>query len=244
MGFSTVDLGAIASGGNVYRNLDRFGQRAKPSTELEETITVRLRAYTDVGYSNLMWTYEKALTVKFIDSNAPSYTIDYENNFDDGTVQGWAGAVDIGGGTAEVAVVTDYVLSPPYSLRLYHWCASSNTDNKQMEAHLYKSFNTPNKDEVYAIIGIRHVKMLFDWCKHWRVLDGTTLLIYVGRPNDNQQADYFPTARWMRCVVPLPPNTTVEVRIYLNWRAIKTASGAPYYLRSSIRLDDFKIISK
>jgi len=113
---TTKSLSQVLPGTNAYFNLDQFASRAKPTSETVETITVRLRAYTDVGYTDLKWTFERNITVYFIKTDDGSWTLDELDNFDDGTVQGWSGAVISPPSTWGVA--TDYVLSPPYSLKL------------------------------------------------------------------------------------------------------------------------------
>jgi len=127
--FTTNNLGACGSGANFYTYFNDFGTRAKPSAETEETITVRLRAYTDSGYLNLKWTFERVVTVSFIKSDDGSWTVDFLNNFDDGTVQGWAVANESynEGGFPQIAVVTDYVLSTPYAVKMTQRANSAHT---------------------------------------------------------------------------------------------------------------------
>lgn len=109
--FTENNLGSVASGASTYDNLDDFGTRARPASETVDSVTVRLRAYTDSGYSNLKWTYERSVSMVFLKTDDGSWTTDVSNNFDDGTVQGWAA-------TGIIDVATDYVLSVPYSCRM------------------------------------------------------------------------------------------------------------------------------
>jgi hypothetical protein len=80
---------------------------------MEENITLILKAYTDSGYTNLKWTYERIVTVYWINSLDAAWTVDMLNNFDDGTTQGWTGD---GSTDKPFGVQTDYVLSAPYSI--------------------------------------------------------------------------------------------------------------------------------
>jgi hypothetical protein len=246
--FGTVNLGLLASGADAYQNLDEFASRAKPSAsdlpngEKEENITLILKAYTDSGYTNLKWTFERVVTVHWINSADPAFTVDFLNNFDDGTVQGWAAANEIGNDTGypTVTVATDYVLSPPYSLRMKQYFAATGLGQKR--ARLYKSFTTPNKDKIYAIMDIRvgSTDPTYHYQKNLRIQQDTTLLIWLGKPYDTATADYIPEGKWIRVVVPLPKNTTLEIRIIHEAYAASSGSGIYLYLW----LDDFKIISK
>jgi len=241
--FTTNDFGLLASGGNMYRNIDNFGNRAKPASATTETITVRLRAYTDSGYTNLKWTFERVVDAVFIKSDDGSWTQDVLNNFDDGTVQGWAafneaGNDDGGYPAPAVQVRTDYVLSTPYSVRLFsRW----TTNLKEVRTRLYKSFTTPDRNNVFAIMNIRPG---FDdpaatYTKYIKFQRDGTDLVFLGRPFDTAFSDYAPPDnKWMRIVMPLPRNTTVEIRIVQDMYV----GSATHY--GYLWFDDFMIISK
>jgi len=234
--FTSNDLGGIASGGNSYFNLDQFGTRAKPAAETEETITVRLRAYTDAGYTILKWTYERVIDLVFIKSDDGSWTQDVLNNFDDGTVQGWAFTLEAGSASA-FTVITDYVLSVPYSLYWSAWQTSG-----EARGRVAKTFATPNRNKVYAIIDVRlysHVDAgTGAYLKYIVIRKDSDVLLFCGRPYDTVSALYLPINRWLRFVVPLPKNTSVSVRIAVDVR------GGSYYNAFEARMDDFRIISK
>jgi|GEM_PF-5253699 len=236
--FGTVNLGLLASGADAYKNLDEFASRAKPSAsdlpngEKEENITLILKAYTDSGYTNLKWTFERVVTVHWINSADPAFTVDVLNNFDDGTVQGWAARS--AAGALGLGVVTDYVLSPPYSVRLS--CFDGYLGSRWFE--VYKSFTTPDKPKVYAIIDCRVWGQTISGAhsnpEYLTVYQGSNPFIYCG-PD-------FPESKWVRFVVPLVKNTTAEIIIHLLATITQTPSGegVPVYLW----LDDFRIISK
>jgi hypothetical protein len=228
--FGTVDLGSLASGTDAYKNLDEFASRAKPSAsdlpngEKEENITLILKAYTDSGYTNLKWTYERIVTVHWINSADPAFTVDFLNNFDDGTVQGWTNPSGVG----TLAVATDYVLSPPYSLR---WSWSQSTGPSPVYnsgVRMQKSFTTPNKDKVFAIIDLRAGGVAQYWSITIQKDSDTLIYLY-----------YPPTNKWMRIVVPLPKNSTVVLN-FANYVYFPANTTGTTYLW----LDDFKIISK
>jgi len=243
--FGTVDLGLLASGTNAYRNLDNFGSRAKPAGEILESINLILRAYTDAAYSNLKWEYVRTVTVIWINSSDPSYTVDFLNSFDDGTVQGWDGAGELGVGQWGLVVSQDYVLSPPWSLSLWFRGPAGyicNPADNEIRARLYKTFNTPNRNFVYAIADIRLRRGPTDggncWPKYASFQNGTSILLFIGQPYDGALSVYPPVDKWIRLVTPLPKNTSVDVRLVLSMCSKHVAAMETIYL------DDFKIISK
>jgi len=246
--FGTVNLGSLASGANAYINLDNFASRAKPSAgslingELDEQITLTLRAYTDAGYSILKWTFNRVISVKFINSSDPAFTVDIVNNFDDGTVQGWAGTGSgLDAGFPQVAVATDYVLSVPYSLKMTSdWYI---TGPGQKNAYLFKSITTPNRNTVYAIVDIRVSELESDTRigeKNLRVRNGTTDLIFLGGPYAASTITLIPLNKWMRLIVPLAKNSVIDLRYFLEWHV--SAIGVSNF--TYVWIDDFKVISK
>ena len=251
--FTPVNLGLLATGANAYKNLDNFASRAKPTVaqlpngEMGENITLTLKAYTDSGYTDLKWTFDRVVQVIWINSADAAFTVDELDNFDDGTVQGWAVTIDAGGGgqAPTLTVVNDYVLSTPYSIKMLNPTGPSSQTSEQA-GRLYKSFTTPNKDTVYAIIDVRisipYVAYVGpSYSKYIRVNRDGTVLVFLGRPYDAVEANYAPLNKWMRIVVPLPKNVTTELRIIFGMVYIANAYGA---WRGYLWLDDFKMISK
>lgn len=240
--FQTVNLGLLGSGKNAYKNLDEFASRAKPSEseltdgEMEETIKLILKAYTDSDYTNLKWTFERYVTVHWINSADPAFTIDVLNNFDDGTVQGWEGYTTYGTYTLGVAI--DYVLSTPYSLKL-----TSQTGYYTDYCEIYKDFTTPDKNKVFAIFDVRvsHEKPPTDGViQQLNIRRNTTVLVFLGRrvQMSRGEGDFLPRNKWLRIVVPLPRNTSLTLRV----RVYSASIGTDY--DTYLWLDDFKIISK
>jgi len=239
--FATNNLGLLASGANQYYNLDNFGSRAKPASAVSETVTVRLRAYTDAGYTTLKWTFERVIDVVFIKSDDGSWTQDVLNNFDDGTVQGWAASNILNNysGYPTLAVQTDYVLSTPYSLRMDGRPAIGGP--AKLESRLYKSFTTANRNIVYAVFDVRvggTYYGTYQWMKQVVIYKDTDILVRIG-VYIASNAHHMPGNKWMRYVVPLPKNTTLELRIH-HVTYFSADSGTRAYLW----MDDFKIISK
>jgi hypothetical protein len=204
---------------------------------MEENITLILKAYTDSGYTNLKWTYERIVTVHWINSADAAFTVDFLNNFDDGTVQGWALTCEVTPSNAgSLGIATDYVLSAPYSLKMKP-CWYGGGEGR---SYISKSFSTPNKSKIFAIADVRmaHQSGSNGGLKTLRIQNGTAVLVFLGKPYDTvASANYIPKDKWMRIVVPLPANASVDFRIDLDYY---TGTGYEAYLW----LDDFRIISK
>ena len=236
--FTPITLGVLDSGLNDYINLDNFASKAKPTAaqlpngEMGETITLTLTAYTDSGYNNLKWTFTRNVQVIWINSADPAFTVNAFDNFDDGTVQGWD-VITESDEAITLAVATDYVLSSPYSIKATH-TASFTTGGA---GRMYKSFNTPNKDTIYAVADIRmSAREVYGFASILELKHDDTLLIHLGKASNI--ANQLPKDRWIRLVAPLPKNSTVEIRISFEWYDQGFPKSAYQWL------DDFKIISK
>jgi len=234
--FTSNNLGSLASGADMYRNLDHFGSRAKPGAATSEQVTVRLRAYTDAGYTILKWTFERVIDIVFIKSDDGSWTQDFLDNFDDGTVQGWTAVNETGntGAYPTLAASTTYALSLPYALRMRQ--GQSTTEKR---ARMYKSFTTPNRANVFAILDVRADDIGYAGPKIKYLIVGKNgdILVYYGRPYDTSGVDYVPEGVWLRYIVPLPKNTTLEVRVITDWEDNIGQLMDTW-------MDDFRIISK
>jgi hypothetical protein len=240
--FGTVNLGLLASGANAYINLDEFASRAKPSSsdltlgEKEENITLILKAYTDSGYTNLKWTFERVVTVHWINSADPAWTVDVLNNFDDATVQGWLALEEVTGFAVSLVAATDYVLSAPNSLKF----SQDISGLEESRVRLYKSFTTPNKSKVFAVINFRATDITdYTFLKNFQVKWNGNVLIFLGRPYDTTLSRYYPKDKWMRVVVPLPSNQTLEIRLIFD-----SYNGSASVQPHRGWLDDFKLLSK
>ena len=233
---NAVQLGSLGSGSSAYVNLDNFTSRTKPSQETTEELTLTLRGYNDSGYSELKYEFSRSLTVVFIKSDDGSWTTNINNNFDDGTVQGWTWFNNTGGGTPTFSVATDYVLSPPYSLKWLsvdsYWGGSWG---------FRKLITTPNKDNIFAVINVRLGSAVGDiMFGRLRIIQDSSILIHLGI-NENVAGitqDYVPEGKWLRIVVPLPKNSTFNLDIAIE---CYVTYGTHRYVAW---LDDFKIISK
>jgi hypothetical protein len=224
--FTAAELGILGAGSNFYRNLTSFGERARPGTPRQEALVVTLYAYSDSGYSNLVWTLARNIAVEYIQSDDETWTSDFVNNFDDGTIQGWdAHPIPCGTG-AGIGVVTDYVLSVPYALR---WYCNHTTSQTDWDTYFFKSFTTPDRNQVFMIADFRIDHSTASDRGVYAEVDGIrTLICKINAPQDT----------WMRLVVPLPIDS-MDVAIRIGQTYFNGASDP-----SKMWLDDFKIISK
>jgi len=244
--FTPVNLGLLASGANAYQNLDAFASRAKPTVaqlpngEMSENITLTLKAYTDASYTTLKWTFNRSVTVIWLNSADAAFTVDMLDNFDDGLLHDWTVEWMQGtptGGYPILAVVSDYVLSAPYSARMY---GRAGVAGDWEACRIKKSVTTPAKTECYAIFDIRLTKDTWWFAKNLQVRKDAVTQIFLGRAQDNTDTDYVPVNKWIRAIIPLTPSTTFLLDLYYAGRAIGISSGGTF----DLWLDDFKIISK
>ena len=232
---NSQELGSLVSGSNAYYNWDNASSRTKPAAETTETLTFLLEGYSDSGYTTLVYSFSRNVTVIMIKSDDGSWTEDESDDFDDGTVQGWAVHDESGSGAA-LSLAADYVLSAPYSIK-----ATLPNNISSLLTRLYKEFTTPDRATVYAIINVRTTQ---GWAghraKYVKLNEDATVLIHIGRAPDGIAEHYIPLNKWMRIVAPLTRASTLEVRIRVFYFAQST-SQTP---KACFWLDDFKIISK
>jgi hypothetical protein len=259
---SSTDLGLVNSGVNDYTALNQFMSRTKPAAETEEWLTFTLQGFSDAGYTNLVHEFSRAVPVIFLKSDDGTWTVDELDNFDDLSEctdcepqDGWYVVYEYEGHTADkqyIDIVTDYVLSSSFALKA-RYQPYYNTSFRERRYRIYKSFTTPNKSEIYAIINVRWdatcsptgggaCGSMKAASKYMIIKWGDTQLIYIGKPYDTVQQDYFPRDKWLRFVVPLPANETDELRIVVD--AAIAADGAGVYGPMWTWLDDIKIISR
>ena len=246
---NAVELGLLNSGSNAYINLDNFMSRTKPTSATTEVLTLTLRGYSDSEYSILKHEFSRSLTVIFIKSDDGSWTTDILNNFDDGTVQGWAAVNESGNdsGYPLTEVKTDYVLSTPYSCGLHGATRIGGPIYQECKSRFYKSFTTPNKDKVFAIFNLRyHViePQADEWGrgKYLQIKKDADVLVHLGKAYDTVKEDYIPKNKWIRIVVPLPKNIALELRIVIHSVSYHVYSNNT--IHHIINFDDFKILSK
>jgi len=223
--FTPTNLGALGSGADDWYRINQFGYRTRPDSETTEIIDVTLNAYTDAGYSNLKWTFSRSITVFMLKSDDLTWDLDEYDNFDDGTIQGWA-ADTVENPPCHIDVAVDYLLSPIYSLKADNNRPTSFTSSMW----LYKTFTTEDKDLVFAIANLRYDESLGlapSFSASIRV-NGETLINLPDPILD----------KWHHLTFPLPRNSIIEIRFYFSG----SSASQPWWLY--MWLDDFRIISK
>lgn len=246
---NSIDLGALGAGLNAYRNLDNFSSIAQPAAEATRTLHLTLIGYTDAAYTDEYARFSRDVTVIFIDSTDGSWTQDELDNFDDGTVQGWA-LVNGPNSAATLSSAADFFLSAPNALRAQEITGINPgiiCVNYQGWLYIWKQFTTANRDNVYAIFNVRPDEFPDGsprmYGKNLQFTRNGTVMLFIGRPTDNAYVVYIPDGKWMRVVVPLPKNTTLPVRIYWYWVQHRSVNDN-MHARHRLHLDDFTIISK
>jgi len=229
--FTTANLGAVGSGAEIIRHLHNYGYRSRPTAEVTNDCEFTLKAYTDEAYTNLKWESKRTITIVFIKSDDGTWTLDEFNNFDDGTLQGW-GARFVSGPSGTwigIGIAEDYAISVPYSAKMFY----VPPDAGYTIVEMYKSFTTPDKPEVYAIMNLRYDDESYygELREIWIMRDGV-VLNKIGTPDIRMPRRY-----WKRFVVPLPRNTTLELKI-------RYGSYLGMYEDAWVWLDDFKLVSR
>lgn len=110
-----VQLGSVGSGVSTYKTWTF--KRAIPVAKVTDALTARLMAYKDAGYTDL-YGY-KDLPMNFYLFNRDDGTLVDSDNFDGGTVEGWAG--DSGPPALSALVSGQTFLTSPYGLKCKRW---------------------------------------------------------------------------------------------------------------------------
>ena len=210
------NLGGVGAGASGYFTFSPT--RSQPTLtngEFTEQITIRINAYTDSGYTNLYGYQDLLSNITFIDYLDPTWTLLYNDNFDDGTNQNWvpvSGNIDSKytnyGGSGSV-FSTRYI-SAPYSLEF-----SGGSTGR----HLQKSFSIGAYTKAFIII---HVYK-----------DLGYIAIAIGNTLVKPFAINEPNKTWMRYVFPLTTNATNVVKLASTTNALGGAL-----------IDDIYIVAK
>ncbi|MBW2646129.1 MAG: hypothetical protein JRE23_08125 [Deltaproteobacteria bacterium] len=220
------ELGAISKASGRRFICTDLIQRTTPTVAASEDITLRVSRYADAAYS--VWEEDRDLIIthNFIDSNA--MTSLYEDDFNDGTVQGWAGSCGTGAG-AECSLVADstYYISSTHSLRsrvIAKWVSASYT----LYVTAQKDFVIPSVT-AYAVLNVMFKR------------DTTISSMYIyedGIPKVymHPSSGEIPIDSWNRFVIPLTPNGTRTIQVK-TW-----GNNLGYNKSAYIYLDDIKIV--
>lgn len=219
-----------AEGGSFWYNMHNFGYRERPLHESLDEVLVKLSASGGL-------LAQRQMGIHLIDSEDPCWDIDYEDNFDDGTKQGWT---HLSGGDSS-SVVSEYVMSSPFALRGTTFSAVQDT---WQLIRIGKQITTPDKNEVYAILHCRareqnnppgatdgeFRELYFEGSSYWSRIGWDSAQAYGGKP---------PVDQWMKLMIPLPRNQTFYISVY-GWFWVDNFFGCFGHLY----IDDFKVISR
>ena len=194
------DLGSLAVG---YTWTGTYSlNRTKPTSitagRLTESVDIAIKAYYDSGYTNLYSQDNFTATYHLIDRTAGVWTTLYNNNFDDGTVQGWWRS-EIGTHTqfGSVAASSAAYRSYPHSLGF---------PNSAGGTGYAKSFAVPvTYQEAYLIFSVRNYWSYYSPGDARIFLNGTEYF-----RTDVGPSNYL----WYQFSIPLPTNKTTTVELY------------------------------
>lgn len=217
----TIDeqyLGSVVNGGAGTFTYSGF-KRARPtsvSTELEETVNMKIEVYKDSGYTDLFCTCSFTQDFVIIDYSSAVWTENTYNNFDDGSVQGWTCPFT----GCSLSVASDYYVSAPYALKMY-------SDQGWYESRMRKSITIGAVTKAFCVFFLRN------W---WE----------AGTPRDTQiwfddvvkyNWPYNIVHQiWIQCCFPLPINATTQLDIGCKY---VTPTGYRHYW-----LDEFRVITR
>lgn len=118
----TQNLGSVGSGASsMFAHIFNRGKPILTSGEYDETITYRINAYADSGYTNLYSTQTLSVNIHHFDHSDPSWTVIANDTFTGG-YSGWSSfltTIDPTIASADVnnrVVVSDHYISSPSAL--------------------------------------------------------------------------------------------------------------------------------
>jgi len=213
---TSKDLGAISAGASAFKVFDPT--RDLPTLtdgEFDETLTLRIEAYKDSGYTDLYGYAELETTIHFFDSLDAAWTMVDRDTFDDGTVEDWSYEDGVTAdpstwGYGPVYVSDIHYISAPYGLR----------NGSDPDKTLYKDYTVGAYSKARIVI-------------HYWLESGTAIAIKIGNKLIVPAAigDIMPKGTWVRVAYALPVNATTRVRVQIN------TSGDGW-------LDEIRVIAK
>jgi len=181
----------------VYNKAYRDKPSSIPGGRLTETISLVVKAYYDAGYTNLYSQDDFTVTFNFLDYESAIWNIVYNDDFDDGTTQGWTYTQITY--TALIGVSGTYYRTFPNSLRLYHYCSGGGG------AAFKKTFTVGLVSEAYLICSIKS-PIWHGLSNHGIKINGVTYFKCDIEPVDNS---------WYQFTIPLKIGETNIVEIFV-----------------------------
>jgi len=220
-----VEVGFVGNGKSVSFEVTVY--RTKPEStdfaELEESITLRISAYTDSEYSALYSFVDVSLNIHIINSAHPSWSVVKSYDFDDGELKDITHAIERVGSekTCETSVKVSsyYYVTPPYSCRV-------GVDYAGIcDRYIYAVIPVDLRAYTKAYL-VAYARIWSPYLYHMKVVVGDRIYIF----NLPEQEV------WYKIVVPLNTEIdAVKVGVYCG--------GWEGYLREGLYLDSIKIIA-
>jgi len=211
----------------VYPNLKRQKPTSIPQGIMHENVTLVVKAYRDIGYTDLYSQDTFDVWFHFIDLTSSAWAVLYYDNFDDGTTQGWSYVNSYGSSSGSLDTNIDHYRSWPRSLRLGARAWYSYPSYYSSMSCYSKTYNTfLGYSEIYLIYSLKSEK--------WP----TDVSVYI---NDVKyfQTDAQPSNNvWYRFALPLWQSTSLNIKIYA---VMSTTDPSQWYYSY---LDDVYIIAK
>jgi len=222
-----VQLGSVAAGTSTF--LIFSPTRTTPTLtagEYEESLTLRISVYNDAGYSELYGSAELTFTMSFFDSTDPAWTVVDIDNFDDGTLEGWAmsttGIIDESCPNSWASGArTEHFITSPYSLGIP---AQATRD------HCYKDFTVGNVTKARLVVHAYLETYYYGGFLTMLALQRGSDLILPGGVSRVMPHDV-----WIRLSYSFPVNATTRLRYAVNYIDASTPR---------VWLDKIKIIRK
>lgn len=226
---SAEEHGAIGAGVDDYFLNDNY-TRTKPSTDTEETITLKISYYSDSGYSSLMGYETVSYTITYVDFTDASYTVVDDDTFET-TTEGWNETNE--SGAAYLERTSDIKRSGIAAIRHYGF-------DPLVVAYLHKSFTISNVTRAYIRIwlyfydnGATEMKSIFELITDAAdVSNIRTLPIAVSR---TPKGGTGVLNRWLCIGLKIPVNGTFQVKLRNRCENWVGSNRAIYY-------DDIKVV--
>lgn len=194
----TTDLGSIGPGSSAVK-IATF-DRARPTVRTTDSLTMRIQAYEDAGYTILYGQQDLSLQHHLFDHNA--LTLVDHDDFDAGSTEGWSVWQTAWDRYCEVNPT--HYLTAPYSCA---YRCSGSLGGYNFWAGIRKNFGIGAVTRAFLVI---HLK---------RILTGDTqdlsTRLYVAGTLKVPEKVMPPVANWYRLCHFMTPNQTNEVRIQI-----------------------------
>ena len=207
----STNLGSLAHGANSFFYFTPL--RAMPTLtagEYDETVTFRITAYTDAGYSSEYAHQDLSVNIHHFNHADGSWSVINHTTFDDDTMGGWqAGSPALTGTNTNMRYLTNSVfLSAPN-------CAVVNSLLSNQHSY-FDCGNTSGYSKIRFIL-------------HWRKAEGQYssapmgMAVFVNstmiRSNSVAANHYPPTNTWCRESFGIPTGTSTVIKFgfYISW---------------------------